>query len=190
MTGECTAYLQHMLNGLAGAPPVNHLADYTIFIHDDAPRHLKPDFLSIIFRSMAMGSFDADYLNIAHERYVSASTPCLKRLYKMVFGTELEGRLSTYCCGHFVVSAKRLRSLPLEHLQNLLNAVMTGAYTALAGGPCEVTGLSKVYPSIHVALVSSSYVLLVPPGCSHALLRRGVPVACPSGRTRLVTLAL
>lgn len=138
MTGECTAYLQHILNGLAATAPLNYLADYTIFIHDDAPRHLKPDFLSIVFRSLAMGSYSADYLNIAHERYVSASTPCLKSLYKMVFGKDLEGRLSTYCCGHFVVSSKRIRSLPVHHLHNLLAAVTTGAYTALAGGICEV----------------------------------------------------
>ena len=61
MTGECTAYLQHILNGLAATAPLNYLADYTIFIHDDAPRHLKPDFLSIVFRSLAMGSYSAGY---------------------------------------------------------------------------------------------------------------------------------
>ena len=142
MTGECTAYLQHILGGLAGAAPVQSLADYTVFIHDDAPRHLKPDFLSIVFRSLTMGSYTADYLNVAHERYISASTPCLKSLYKMVFGEELQGRLSSYCCGHFVVSAKRIRSIPPERLEKLLTAVTTGAYTALAGGLCEVSDLN------------------------------------------------
>lgn len=140
MTGECTAYLRHILNGLADAAPINSLADYTVFIHDDAPRHLKPDFLSIIFRSLTHGSYTADYLNIAHERYVSASTPCLRSLYKLVFGEELQGRLSTYCCGHFIVSSKRIRSVPPERLENLLSAVQQGAYTALAGGLCEVSG--------------------------------------------------
>ena len=140
MTGECTAYLRHILNGLADAAPINSLADYTVFIHDDAPRHLKPDFLSIIFRSLTHGSYTADYLNIAHERYVFASTPCLRSLYKLVFGEELQGRLSTYCCGHFIVSSKRIRSVPPERLENLLSAVQQGAYTALAGGLCEVSG--------------------------------------------------
>lgn len=142
MTGECTAYLRHILNGLAESSPLNYLAEYTIFIHDDAPRHLKPDFLSIVFRSLTLGTYSADFLNIAHERYVSASTPCLKSLYKMVFERDLEGRLSTYCCGHFVVSSRRIRSLPLQHLENLLSAVTTGAYTAMAGGICEVAWLS------------------------------------------------
>ena len=82
MTGECTVYLRHMLHGLASAAPVHHLADYTIFIHDDAPRHLKPEFLSIVFKSLAMGSYNVDYLNLAHERYVAASTPCLKSLFR------------------------------------------------------------------------------------------------------------
>ncbi|CAJ1425835.1 unnamed protein product [Effrenium voratum] len=141
MTGECTVYLRHMLHGLASAAPVHHLADYTIFIHDDAPRHLKPEFLSIVFKSLAMGSYNVDYLNLAHERYVAASTPCLKSLFRMVFGEDLTGRLSTYCCGHFVVSSSRLKEVPQSRLENLWAAVATGAYTALKGGLCEVANM-------------------------------------------------
>ena len=137
MTGECTAYLQHILGSLAGVAPVNRIADYTVFLHDDAPRHLKPEFLSIIFRSLSLGTYNASFLNLAHERYVSALTPCLSHLYKTVMGRELVGRLSTYCCGHFVVKSSRIHEIPVEPLQRLLAAVQSGAYTAKAGGPCE-----------------------------------------------------
>ena len=137
MTGECTAYLRHLLSGLAGSGPVNGLADYTIFLHDDAPRHLKQEFLSIVFRSISLGTYNVSFLNLAHERYVSAVTPCLKQLYTMVMGRQLAGRLSTYCCGHFVVKSSRLHEIPLEPLRRLYAAVEAGTYTAQAGGPCE-----------------------------------------------------
>ena len=143
MTGECTAYLQHMLSGLAERDPVSGLAEYTIFLHDDAPRHLKPDFLSIVFRSLALGTYNVSFLNLAHERYVSAATPCLRHLYEEVMGRPLAGRLSTYCCGHFVVKASRLHEIPVEPLQRLLKAVQTGSYTAQVGGPCEVAALHR-----------------------------------------------
>ena len=139
MTGECTAYLQHILRGLAGADPVIRLADYTVFVHDDAPRHLKPEFLSMVFRSLSLGTLDSNvsFLNLAHERYVSAATPCLRHLYSAVMGRPLVGRLSTYCCGHFLAKSSRLHEIPAEPLQRLLSAVQTGTYTARAGGPCE-----------------------------------------------------
>eukprot|EP00439_Symbiodinium_sp_Y106_P032975 s4970_g3.t4 len=137
MTGECTAYLRHLLSGLARSGPVHSLADYTIFLHDDAPRHLKQEFLSIVFRSLSLGTYNVSFLNLAHERYVSAVTPCLKQLYAMVMGRQLAGRLSTYCCGHFVVKSSRLHEIPLEPLRRLYAAVQAGTYTAQAGGPCE-----------------------------------------------------
>ena len=143
MTGECTAYLRHLLSGLARSGPVHSLADYTIFLHDDAPRHLKQEFLSIVFRSLSLGTYNVSFLNLAHERYVSAVTPCLKQLYAMVMGRQLAGRLSTYCCGHFVVKSSRLHEIPLEPLRRLYAAVQAGTYTAQAGGPCEAISVAN-----------------------------------------------
>eukprot|EP00913_Durusdinium_trenchii_P029067 g27254.t2 len=75
------------------------------------------------------------------ERQLEGACGSCLSLYKLVFGEELQGRLSTYCCGHFIVSSKRIRSVPPERLENLLSAVQQGAYTALAGGLCEVANM-------------------------------------------------
>lgn len=141
MTGECGAYLQHLLRGIAGEEPVKRLADFTIFIHDDAPRHLKPAFLGLVLQAMGAGNYRIPFLNLAHERYVETRTPCLERLYELVFGQPLLGRLSTYCCGHFVVSAERASSVPTSRFRRLLAAVESGEFAALAGGPCEVANM-------------------------------------------------
>jgi len=139
MTGECGAYLRHVFDALE--PGTDRLADFTIFLHDDAPRHLKPAFLGVVFRALAIGSYNAPFLNLAHERYVEIATPCLQDLYRIVFGRELKGRLSTYCCGHFVVSAARVRATPWGQYERLWHSVSQGVYTARAGGKCEVANM-------------------------------------------------
>eukprot|EP00747_Dinoflagellata_sp_TGD_P074867 gnl/TRDRNA2_/TRDRNA2_158497_c0_seq2.p1 gnl/TRDRNA2_/TRDRNA2_158497_c0~~gnl/TRDRNA2_/TRDRNA2_158497_c0_seq2.p1 ORF type:complete len:439 (-),score=64.54 gnl/TRDRNA2_/TRDRNA2_158497_c0_seq2:265-1581(-) len=137
MTGECGAYLQHMIATRSGSEQSGQLrgpADFTVFIHDDAPRHLKPEFLGLVFRSLELGSYNVPFLNLAHERYVEASTPCLRDLYRRAFNRELTGRLSTYCCGHFVVSSSRLRAVPVDWLERLWATVSSGAHSVRAGG--------------------------------------------------------
>ncbi|CAE8672844.1 unnamed protein product [Polarella glacialis] len=141
MSGECGAYLQHILTAVRGAREETELADFTVFIHDDAPRHLKPEFLGLVFHALASGTYDVPFLNLAHERYLQMATPCLKQLYSQVFGRELQGRLSTYCCGHFVVGAARIRATPQGQFERLWQAVSQGSYTALAGGQCEVANM-------------------------------------------------
>merc|ERR1711924_123683 len=141
MTGERTAYLQHILSAVNNQPPAQGLANFTIFIHDDGPRHLKSAFLGLVLKSMHAGAYDTPFLNSAHERYVETRTQCLMHLYETVFKRPLRGRLSTYCCGHFVVSAERVRQVPVAPFQYLLHAVQTGSFASLAGGSCEVANM-------------------------------------------------
>merc|ERR1712146_567234 len=75
------------------------------------------------------------------------ATPCLRELYRSTFGHDLRGRLSTYCCGHFVVASSRLRApgpggeAPAARFSRLWKAVSEGSYTAVAGGPCQVANM-------------------------------------------------
>eukprot|EP00439_Symbiodinium_sp_Y106_P027749 s3841_g3.t1 len=52
MTGECTAYLAHLTKGVQPA-------DFTIFLHDDAPRHIRLPLLSLVLRAMRAGTYEA-----------------------------------------------------------------------------------------------------------------------------------
>lgn len=147
MTGECGTYLRHILAGLGSSKPLGDFSDFTVFIHDDAPRHLKPSFLGLVFRALTEGSYDVPFLNLAHERYMEMSTPCLRELYRSTFGRELHGRVSTYCCGHFVVASSQIRMMgrdgeaAVARFARLWTAVSEGSYTAIAGGPCQVANM-------------------------------------------------
>ncbi|OLQ09406.1 hypothetical protein AK812_SmicGene7001 [Symbiodinium microadriaticum] len=51
MTGECTAYLAHLTKGVQPA-------DFTIFLHDDAPRHIRLPLLSLVLRALRAGTYE------------------------------------------------------------------------------------------------------------------------------------
>ena len=69
MTGECTAYLAHLIQYY------DRFADYTVFFHDDGPRHMKTAFFNLVLKSLGQRSYDVDFLHLAHERYYFPKRP-------------------------------------------------------------------------------------------------------------------
>ncbi|CAE8682301.1 unnamed protein product [Polarella glacialis] len=135
MTGECTAYLAHVLRTLSG----QGVADYTIFVHDDGPRHIRLAMLGLVTKALVSGTYKVPFLHLSHERYPSFRTPCLKEVYQRVFGEELEGRLGTYCCSHFVVSRERIEAHDVGFYERLRDLVSDAPYSQDRGGSCKVS---------------------------------------------------
>ena len=80
---------------------------------------------------MRVGMCKMPFLHLVHERYPSFRTPCLSHLYKEVFGKELKGLLSSYCCSHFVVGRERITARPLKKFvfyQKLMGIVEESRY--------------------------------------------------------------
>lgn len=134
MTGECTAYLAHIVQALQSGT----VADYTIFVHDDAPRHLRLALLSLALRGIISGAYDVPFLHLTHERYPAFRTRCLKEVHRRALGTELSGRLGTYCCAHFIVRRDRIDAHPVELYAHLLQLVSGAPYAKKNGGECNV----------------------------------------------------
>ncbi|CAJ1374768.1 unnamed protein product [Effrenium voratum] len=130
MTGECTAYLRYLQN--------RDFADFAIFLHDDAPRHIRLSMLSLVLRSMQHGAFEVPFLHLTHERYPAFSTPCFKQVYRQAMGEELVGRLATYCCSHFVVSRRRMEARTAAFYDRIFQMVSTASYGLESGGVCKV----------------------------------------------------
>ncbi|CAE7032410.1 unnamed protein product, partial [Symbiodinium natans] len=131
MTGECTAYLAHLAAGI-------RTADFTIFLHDDAPRHIRMPLLSMVLRALRAGTYEVPFLHLAHERYPSYRTPCLKEVHRQALRVELPDRLGTYCCSHFVVRRDRIEAHDPEFYQHLGDMVSQATYGSDRGGACRV----------------------------------------------------
>eukprot|EP00747_Dinoflagellata_sp_TGD_P031443 gnl/TRDRNA2_/TRDRNA2_135278_c4_seq2.p1 gnl/TRDRNA2_/TRDRNA2_135278_c4~~gnl/TRDRNA2_/TRDRNA2_135278_c4_seq2.p1 ORF type:complete len:228 (+),score=20.14 gnl/TRDRNA2_/TRDRNA2_135278_c4_seq2:26-709(+) len=134
MTGECTAYLIHILQ----ASKEENLADYTVFMHDDGPRHIRLSLLNVVLQGFRAGTYKVPFLHLVHERYPAFRTPCLKDVYRRVFGGDLQGTLSTYCCSHFIVGRDRILARNVAFYEHLLNLVYQAPYAKVHGGMCNV----------------------------------------------------
>lgn len=131
MTGECTAYLAHLTKGVQPA-------DFTIFLHDDAPRHIRLPLLSLVLRALRAGTYEVPFLHLAHERYPSYRTPCLKEVHRQALSAELPGRLGTYCCSHFAVCKDRIEAHGSDFYRHLERMVAEVSYGSDRGGACRV----------------------------------------------------
>ena len=126
MSGECTAYLAYILERYSQ----NDWPDYVAFLHDDAPRHIRPAFLNIAMQAIQRRTYDVGFLHLTHERYAATITPCFRTVYKMVFSEELGNRLlSSYCCSNFLVSKNRILGQTEEFYQRLSDLIFEGRYT-------------------------------------------------------------
>eukprot|EP00929_Paragymnodinium_shiwhaense_P034389 TRINITY_DN18723_c0_g1_i2.p1 TRINITY_DN18723_c0_g1~~TRINITY_DN18723_c0_g1_i2.p1 ORF type:complete len:560 (-),score=102.75 TRINITY_DN18723_c0_g1_i2:2-1681(-) len=140
MLAECTAYLAHVVKGLAEG----RTADYTLFVHDDGPRHVRVSYLNLALRGMLAGTYDVPFLHLVHERYPSFRTPCLEKVYREIFQEDLPGKLSTYCCGHFIVSKERISQRGQHFYERLKSVIERASYSQWGGGSCR-TGRKPCY---------------------------------------------
>mmetsp|Transcript_119002 Transcript_119002/g.379515 ORF Transcript_119002/g.379515 Transcript_119002/m.379515 type:complete len:522 (+) Transcript_119002:175-1740(+) len=134
MTGECTAYLTHVI----AMHRAGSLADFTVFSHDDGPRHIRLSLLSLALRGMRNSAYAVPFLHLSHERYPSFRTRCLRDVYRQVFSEELGGALGTYCCAHFVVRRDRIEARSIEFFENLYRLITEAPYAQQNGGLCNV----------------------------------------------------
>lgn len=71
---ECGAYLRHIQSYY------EDLAEWTIFLQDDAPRHMHLGYLALVLKLIAVGSFATlgkDFLHLNNDRHLLYWTPCL-----------------------------------------------------------------------------------------------------------------
>jgi hypothetical protein len=94
------------------------------YLHDDAYKHLKIPFLKILGTALSQGHFSpqVDFLHLNFFRVVGLNTRCMRQVYQDVFNEELrsDARLSTYCCGQFLVHRDAIRRRPREFYEDLL----------------------------------------------------------------------
>ncbi|CAK0840730.1 unnamed protein product, partial [Prorocentrum cordatum] len=134
MTAECTAYLAHIVRALRAGD----LADYTLFVHDDGPRHIRTSLLNLALRGLRIGSYSSPFLHLVHERYPAFRTPCLRAVFQQVFGQELNGSLSSYCCAHFIVGRGRIQARDRGFYEDLARLISDAPYAREQGGACNV----------------------------------------------------
>merc|ERR1712079_602683 len=114
------------------------LADFTVFLHDDAPRHIRLSLLNLVLRSIRIGAYDVPFLHLSHERYPAFRTRRLQDVYRRTFGEELLGTVSTYCCSHFVVRRDRIELRAPNFFADLHRLVSEAPYAHLHGGECNI----------------------------------------------------
>jgi hypothetical protein len=144
MTGECAGYLQYIVDFY------HELPDYVVFLHDDAFRHLKIPFLKILGKALANGGLNlsfsgltaspVDLIHLNYYRVASLNTPCMRKVYENVFNETLSARLSTYCCGQFLVHKTAIRRRSKEFYINLLLRLRSNwdNVCSLGNMPCYV----------------------------------------------------
>lgn len=101
---ECSAYLKHITT------QYDKLADYTFFIHSDPGEHLHFSFMQTVVKSMAMRTYNQEFLHLNGPRHVRTLTPCIQAIAEVVFEEKFEQVVGPYCCAQFVVSRNRIRS--------------------------------------------------------------------------------
>lgn len=99
---ECGGYLLHIERYF------DDLSDWTIFLQDDAPRHLHLAYLNMVLKLMAFGTFSSlikgttsQFLHLNNDRHLLYWTPCLESIMKSLGLPST--RVATYCCSQFVV---------------------------------------------------------------------------------------
>jgi hypothetical protein len=111
---ECGGYLLHIHRYFAD------LSDWTVFLQDDAPRHLHLAYLNMVLKLMASGTFvyhlPGEFLHLNNDRHLLYWTPCLDSVMK-VLGLPSARLLATYCCSQFVVHRNQILKRGLAFFQ-------------------------------------------------------------------------
>lgn len=101
---ECGGYLLHIQDHL------EDLSDWTIFLQDDAPRHLHLGYLNLVLKLLGSGTFSSlagTFLHLNNDRHLLYWTPCLESLMKLL-DLPPSNLLATYCCAQFVVHRSQI----------------------------------------------------------------------------------
>eukprot|EP00928_Gymnodinium_smaydae_P034291 TRINITY_DN24340_c0_g1_i5.p1 TRINITY_DN24340_c0_g1~~TRINITY_DN24340_c0_g1_i5.p1 ORF type:complete len:434 (-),score=91.39 TRINITY_DN24340_c0_g1_i5:66-1367(-) len=115
---ECSGYLTHIVGHY------EQLADYTVFLQSDPQDHLHFDFLDLVLRTIAAGTYRGPpFLALNGPRHVRTLTPCLQGVHEELFGTNLTELLAPYCCAQFLVTRDGIRSRDAAFYGRMLSLV-------------------------------------------------------------------
>ncbi|CAE7693266.1 acbC [Symbiodinium sp. CCMP2592] len=114
---ECSAYLTHILANY------QKLADFIVFLQSDPMDHLHMDFLDLVLRSIAAGTYDVGFLPLNGPRHVRTLTPCLQAVHEEIFGENLTALVGPYCCAQFAVSRETVQQRSLDFFSRMLSLV-------------------------------------------------------------------
>ncbi|CAK8986081.1 unnamed protein product [Durusdinium trenchii] len=114
---ECSAYLTHILGHY------DRLADQTIFLQSDPMDHLHFEFLDLVLRSIAAGTYNTSFLPLNGPRHVRTLTPCLQAVHEEIFQANLTELLGPYCCAQFAVSRETIRRHDKDFYLRMLGLV-------------------------------------------------------------------
>eukprot|EP00929_Paragymnodinium_shiwhaense_P103064 TRINITY_DN66349_c0_g2_i2.p1 TRINITY_DN66349_c0_g2~~TRINITY_DN66349_c0_g2_i2.p1 ORF type:complete len:483 (-),score=86.60 TRINITY_DN66349_c0_g2_i2:408-1856(-) len=114
---ECSAYLSHIVG------EYGQLADFTIFLQSDPQDHLHFDYLDLVLRSMAAGTYTVPYLPLNGPRHVRTLTPCLSAVHEDLFGTNLTDLIGPYCCAQFAVARETILRRTKKFYMRMLGMV-------------------------------------------------------------------
>lgn len=117
---ECVAYLAYLTDWY------DNYADHVIFLQGDAPDHLLPPYLNLVLAAITTNQFIDPFLHLNADRHVYTQTPCLKAVYKQLFGKELDQLVGSYCCAQFVVSRDALQAHSVMYYRAVLRLIDTG----------------------------------------------------------------
>lgn len=114
---ECSAYLTHIVSRY------DSLADFTVFLQSDPMDHLHFDFLDLVLRSIAAGTYTTPYMSVNGPRHLRTLTPCLQAVHEEIIGTNLTELIGPYCCAQFVVSRDAIRKNSQPFYSKMLGLV-------------------------------------------------------------------
>mmetsp|Transcript_100566 Transcript_100566/g.300092 ORF Transcript_100566/g.300092 Transcript_100566/m.300092 type:complete len:460 (-) Transcript_100566:39-1418(-) len=114
---ECSAYLTHIVDRYW------QLADLTVFLQSDPHDHLHFDFVDLVLRSIAAGTYSVPYLPLNGPRHLRTLTPCLQAVHEEIFGSNLTGLVGPYCCAQFVVSRDAIQRRGRRFYSRMLGLV-------------------------------------------------------------------
>ena len=141
-TDECGGYLYHILR------QYYHLAEWTIFLQDDAPRHLHLGYLNLVLKMITAGTLSALaprlFLHLNNDRHLMYWTPCLATLTELL---ELpSSRLfASYCCSQFLVHKNRIQERDV-HFFHTAQELLTRRLGSLKG--CSHVGPAPPVASV------------------------------------------
>ena len=111
---ECGGYVYHILRHY------HELAEWTIFLQDDAPRHLHLGYLNLVLKMISSGTLSALaprlFLHLNNDRHLMYWTPCLAQITELL-GLPSSQLFASYCCSQFLVHKSRILARSLEFYQ-------------------------------------------------------------------------
>lgn len=142
---ECGGYLYHIRQ------QYSDLADWTIFLHDDAPRHLHLSYLNVVLKVLRADTLSSlapeVFVHLNNDRHLSYWTQCLASALEAL-GLPSTSRIATYCCSQFLVHRTRIRARSLAFYDRADRWLREKHWNGLAGCDAYPNGAAKTVSAL------------------------------------------